>query len=404
MKQSLQLRTSQHLALTPQLQQSIRLLQLSTLELHQELEAALIENPMLERIDDPLDQAVRLLADGALNTTNLHQDAGMQTAQTPADSTATAETAAPDPDLPAADSVNPDDWGPDLRQSGSTQDDDDLRPQLEAPPPSLREFLLSQTALTVREVRDRALLELIIDALDDNGYLSESLEDLHASLPLELYVEPEELQFALNLVQTLEPAGVGARNLSECLALQIRRMPGVPLVTRRMALTIVERYLTWFAQREFNKLKKALDCDDEDLREAQGVIRQCNPHPGAAFASDVSDFVVPDVIVRQVRDEWIVTINPAVLPRARLHERLVRRARPAGPLVPQEEALCEKRPEVVWGFGRDRVDHRRPGDATAVAAQAVVALLVGGDEEDPASHGHFPSTRSRRLWMARPVT
>jgi hypothetical protein len=86
-------------------------------------------------------------------------------------------------------------------------------------------------------------------------------------------------------VQSLDPAGVGARSAAECLALQIRRMPGVPMVTRRMALTIVERYLTWFAQREFNKLKKALDCDDEDLREAQAVIRQCNPHPGAAFAS-----------------------------------------------------------------------------------------------------------------------
>jgi hypothetical protein len=94
---------------------------------------------------------------------------------------------------------------------------------------------------------------------------------------------------------------------SECLALQIKRMPGVPMVTRRMALAIVETHLTWFAQREFNKLKKALDCDDEDLREAQAVIRQCNPHPGAAFASDVSDYVVPDVIVKKARNGWQVS-------------------------------------------------------------------------------------------------
>jgi RNA polymerase sigma-54 factor len=96
-------------------------------------------------------------------------------------------------------------------------------------------------------------------------------------------------------------------------------MPSVPMVTRRMALVIVERYLTWFAQREFNKLKKALDCDDEDLREAQAVIRQCNPHPGAAFASDVSDFVVPDVIVRRAKDGWSVQLNPEVMPRLRVN-------------------------------------------------------------------------------------
>ena len=127
----------------------------------------------------------------------------------------------------------------------------------------------------------------MIDALDDNGYLDEPLEEIHARLPAELEIEIDELTTALSLVQSFDPAGVGARNASECLALQIRRMPGVPMVTRRMALAIVEKHLAWFAQREFNKLKKALDCDDEDLREAQAVIRQCNPHPGAAFGAGV---------------------------------------------------------------------------------------------------------------------
>jgi RNA polymerase sigma-54 factor len=93
----------------------------------------------------------------------------------------------------------------------------------------------------------------------------------------------------------------------------------VPLVTRRMALCIVEKHLQWFAQRDFNKLKKALDCDDEDLREAQAVIRQCNPHPGAAFARDVSDYVVPDVIVKKGRNGWVVTLNNDVMPRLRVN-------------------------------------------------------------------------------------
>jgi RNA polymerase sigma-54 factor len=167
--------------------------------------------------------------------------------------------------------------------------------------------------------RDCALVELIVDALDDNGYLEESLDDIHARLPAELEIEFDELRTALSLVQSMDPAGVGARSAAECLALQIRRLAGVPLVTRRMALNIVERYLAWFAQREFNKLKKALDCDDEDLREAQAVIRRCNPHPGAAFAADVSDFVVPDVIVRRAKDGWSVQLNPDVMPRLRVN-------------------------------------------------------------------------------------
>jgi len=325
MKQTLQLKTSQHLALTPQLQQSIRLLQLSTLELHQEIEQVLSDNPLLERLDDPLDRSVRLLADGAINNASSSSSGD---APAPAnDSGASTQEGAGSGD-PDAGEGGPDehggadggdmDWGS-ASGSGSGGDDEDGRPQLEASPVTLREHLMEQVRLTCLAARDCALVELVVDALDDNGYLEESLDDIHARLPEEIEVEFDELRTALSLVQSMDPPGVGARSAAECLALQIRRMPGVPLVTRRMALTIVERYLTWFAQREFNKLKKALDCDDEDLREAQAVIRQCNPHPGAAFAGDVSDFVVPDVIVRRAKDGWSVQLNPEVMPRLRVN-------------------------------------------------------------------------------------
>ena len=171
MKQSLQLRVSQHLALTPQLQQSIRLLQLSTLELHQELEQILADNPLLERVDDPLDNSVRLLADGAINS---------QTTTTA--STTDAEPPAGDPETPsesaAETSVAEDtEWSfDDVARTSKAPEDDDARPQLEAHETTLREHLLEQARVTVREPRDRALLELIIDALNDNGYLEESLE------------------------------------------------------------------------------------------------------------------------------------------------------------------------------------------------------------------------------------
>ena len=316
MKQSLQLRVSQHLALTPQLQQSIRLLQLSTLELHQELEQILADNPLLERTDDPLDHAIRLLADGAIGSTGTTPEGASveANAQVP-ESESSFDTS----DVP--ESSNGDaEWSfDDVARTSKAPEDDDARPQLEAHETSLREHLLEQMRVTVRERRDRALLELIIDALNDNGYLEEALEEIHSRLPEELEIEPEELQIALNLLQSFDPPGVGARNPSECLALQIKRMPKVAMVTRRMALAIVEKYLTLFAQRDFNKLRKALDCDDEDLREAQVIIKQCNPHPGAIFASDTSDYVVPDVIVKRTRNGWQVMLNHDVMPRLRVN-------------------------------------------------------------------------------------
>jgi len=321
MKQSLQLRTSQHLALTPQLQQSIRLLQLSTLELHQEIEQILSDNPLLERLDDPLDRSVRLLADGAINSAPAPGEAPAAPSN---EEGAPASAEAPEGLDGGSDHEHGEpggadsDWSDTGRASGNGEDEDG-RPQLEAGGVTLREHLSEQVRVTNLGLRDRALAELVIDAIDDNGYLEEQLDEIHARLPEELEVEMDELRCALALIQSLDPVGVGARSAAECLALQIRRMPGVPLVTRRMALKIVEGYLTWFAQREFNKLKKALDCDDEDLREAQAVIRQCNPHPGAAFASSTSDYVVPDVIVRKTKAGWGVTLNHDVMPRLRVN-------------------------------------------------------------------------------------
>ncbi|HEX7636600.1 MAG TPA: RNA polymerase factor sigma-54 [Noviherbaspirillum sp.] len=332
MKQTLQLRISQHLALTPQLQQSIRLLQLSTLELHQELEQILSDNPMLERVDDPLDHSVRLLADGALTPTG-------STAEVPA-SEASASTASDEgAEGGETASSSEGEWSfDDVARTSKMPEDDDARPQLEAHETTLREHLQEQMRVTVREQRDRALLELLIDALDDNGYLDESLEEIHARLPAELGVEMEELTVALKLLQSFDPAGVGARNAGECLAIQIRRFPKVPLVTRKRALEIVENHLVLFAQRDFNKLKKTLDCDDEDLREAHAVIKRCNPHPGAAFASGGSDYVVPDVIVKKTKNGWQVMLNHDVMPRLRvnsLYANILKQSKGEGSLTSQ---------------------------------------------------------------------
>jgi RNA polymerase sigma-54 factor len=340
MKQSLQLRVSQHLALTPQLQQSIRLLQLSTLELHQELEQILADNPLLERVDDPLDHSVRLLADGAVSmapSTGAGSESDGPSAEVTEPSFEAGEAGGSEAAEPSANGEA--DWSfDDVARTSKAPDDDDARPQIEAHETTLREHLLEQARVTVREPRDRALIELIIDALNENGYLEEPLEEIHARLPEELEIELDELRIALKLLQSFEPAGIGARDASECLSLQIRRMPKVPLVTRKRALVIVENHLAMFAQRDFNKLKKALDCDDEDLREAQAVIRHCNPHPGAAFASDTSDFVVPDVIVKRGKNGWQVMLNHEVMPRLRvnaLYANILKQSKGEGSLTSQ---------------------------------------------------------------------
>ncbi len=342
MKQTLQLRISQHLALTPQLQQSIRLLQLSTLELHQELEQILSDNPMLERIDDPLDNSVRLLADGAISAAPASSGS---TAETPPSETGSSSGAEESEggfeggDAGEGAASGESDWSfDDVARTSKAPEDDDSRPQLEAHETTLREHLLEQMRLTVHAPRDRALVELIIDALNDNGYLDEPLEEIHARLPEELDIDIEDLRVALKLLQSFDPSGVGACNASECLAIQIRRFPKVPLVTRRRALEIVEKHLALFAQRDFNKLKKLLDCDDEDLREAQQIIRSCNPHPGALFASDTSDFVVPDVIVKKTKNGWQVMLNHDVMPRLRvnaMYANILKQSKGEGSLTSQ---------------------------------------------------------------------
>jgi RNA polymerase sigma-54 factor len=337
MKQTLQLRISQHLALTPQLQQSIRLLQLSTLELHQELEQILADNPLLERLDDPLDHSVRLLADGAIGAAGTSSTSDSAVADN--NSAADMEPGFEGSDPPDATAPGEAEWSfDDVARTSKAPEDDDARPQLEAHESTLREHLLEQLGVTVDNRRDRALVELMIDALNDNGYLEESLEEIHARLPAELEIDIEELSIALKMLQSFDPAGVGARNASECLALQIRRLAKVAMVTRRMALAIVENHLGLFAQRDFNKLKKALDCDDEDLREAQVVIKRCNPHPGALFATDASDYVVPEVIVRRTRNGWQVVLNHDVMPRLRvnaMYANILKQSKGEGSLTSQ---------------------------------------------------------------------
>ena len=202
MKQALQLRLTQHLTLTPQLQQSIRLLQLSTMELNQELEKFLMENPLLEKED----------AETEAQPVGPIFPAPAAEGESP--SAAEAPSEAPSEETGAQTEI---DWYNDAPASGGGRDDaeDSDYPQVAAESPSLREHLLAQVSLTNIEPRDRRLVELLIDALEENGYLTMTLEELAELIPSELGVEPDELQIALRHLQSLDPTGVGARNAHE---------------------------------------------------------------------------------------------------------------------------------------------------------------------------------------------
>ena len=305
MKQTLQLKLSQHLTLTPQLQQSIRLLQLSTMELNQELEKFLAENPLLEREDSTAEApAVQIRANG--------------------EATATVESASGESAAEASSGpesvVSEMDWFAEAGSGGGTREEseDGDYPQVAADAPSLREHLLGQLSLILLEPRDRNLVAFLIEALDDDGYLTQPLEELIQLVPEELQFEPEELQIALKHLQHLDPTGVGARNCAECLELQLLALPqSTP--SRTIALAIVRGHLELLAARDFTRLKKVLQCGDEDLRQAQRLIQSLNPRPGSAFSQSETRYIVPDVVVRKTKNVWVASLNRDAMPKLRIN-------------------------------------------------------------------------------------
>lgn len=314
MKPSLQLKLSQHLALTPQLQQSIKLLQLLTLELNQEIEKILLENPMIER-----EESETQLGSSRLENPGPAAPAGSEAAyeheqQQVRDSEQRDRQADPDFDF----SQDRNDWQGSGSSSARDDDDEVDFQEIQASAQTLRDHLDAQIALTPLCDRDRALVRFMVEALDDDGYLSQNLEDLLPLLPAELDVELDDLKIALRHIQNFDPPGIGATTVGECLSLQLRGHPDSR--ARELALTIVAEHLDLLAARDFFKLKRNLRCSDDELREAHALILTLNPHPGSQFAQSDVRYVIPDVVVKKVRNSWIVTLNPDAMPRLRINQ------------------------------------------------------------------------------------
>ncbi len=341
MKPTLQFRLSQHLALTPQLQQSIRLLQLSTVELNQEIERLLLENPILEREDAFQDPGRSGGSDSSASASDT-QDGSSRTTQDEAraDSSATAQEN-------FRESSGDADWEPSYSAATPASDDDDSDRTFSTPDsPTLREHLLSQLSLLQLSTRDRLLVGLLIDALDEDGYLTQSLEEILDMMPDELQIDRDDLAIALRHLQQLEPSGVGARSPGECLTLQMEaQQDDEDRAVRTLAITIARSHLALLASRDYSRLRAATGASEEDVKAAHRLICRLSPRPGAEFARIEARYVVPDVYLRKLRNGWRVSLNPEAMPRLRIN-RLY--AELAGSARSGSSALSGQVQEARW--------------------------------------------------------
>ncbi len=357
MKPSLHLRQSQHLALTPQLQQSIKLLQLSTAELNQELEKFLFENPLLER-DDNDGQSDQ---DGVVENDGGNGLVEQIVANTSADQVYGNDVLQQDfqPTQIDAQEDNRDDYNFGSERIGEFGDrfttnspsgddernDNDIFGQTQEAGLSLQQHLLQQLPLTALSTRDRQICAFLIVHLDDDGYLTYEMGDL-VELLQENSPEGEgggdlaatagaylhdELKIALRHIQHLDPTGVGARSLSECLDLQIEAL-SVDTPYRDVARKLVQEHLEVLGQRDFVKLKKLLRISDDELKVIRALIVSLDPKPGRVFGNGDTRYVVPDVIVKKVRGRWRATLNEEAMPKLRVNKfyaNLIQKSRDA---------------------------------------------------------------------------
>ena len=363
MKPSLQVRLSQHLALTPQLQQSIRLLQLSTLELQQEIEQMLEQNPFLEADDEA----------ASFDTAPSERASSTELSSEQVRERDEFDGAEPEPAEVKADefgATERDDWENGTErddfdgiretpsQNGSTANGEDDGGDFERGEGSvsLQEHLRTQMAGMRLSSEDRAALEVLIESLNADGYLADTLDDIAARLAEMLGIEADEeerreelmarLQCALQWLHSMEPLGVGARSLSECLSLQLRAGPRCE--AQAIALVICQRHLELLAKRDFKRLAAATGADEELVREAQALIVQCEPKPGRPFEQTETYAVVPDVVVRRTGRGLKVALNPDVMPKLRINDLYAQALRGSRGANGANASLSARLQEARW--------------------------------------------------------
>jgi RNA polymerase sigma-54 factor len=336
MKPSLQLRIGQSLTMTPQLQQAIRLLQLSSMELQAEIQEALESNMMLETAEDAnAEQAdSETTEEKTLPTENILDTTQEITSPTELENI---------PDELAVDSVWEDTYESSINEGSinTSQSYEGSQFNFEnhnSNNETLGEHLLWQLNLMPISNTDRAIATTIIDALDDDGYLNSDLGDIHSTLRKETRDEDtgneeseiglDEIEAVLHMIQSMEPTGVASRNLQECLLLQLRQCnkdtPMLPL-----AVELVSKHLDLLACRDFNQLMRRLKLDQEKLQDIIVLIQSMNPRPGGQIHETRTEYITPDVYVRKVKGRWRVELNSELMPHLRVNSsyaNMIRRA------------------------------------------------------------------------------
>jgi RNA polymerase sigma-54 factor len=308
LKPALQLKLGQQLTMTPQLQQAIKLLQLPVLELQAQVLEALESNVMLEPEEE--EDPVELTSLDQMATTSSENETGAE---------AGTETAGEDEIIVEME----DPWAESSTPSGDGQraDDDDDRPLEFTDDRSrdLHQHLIWQLETSPLDPRQVWIGEAVIDALNDDGYLTESPEEIARSLSADLPVSVDDVEQVLAFIQSLDPQGIGARTVAECICLQLGQLePETP--GRDLALAIARDHLQAVAERDISGLRRTLGADDDAVELAIALIRGCNPRPGAAFEAVQPDYIVPDVFVRRTDQGWSVEINSASVPRIRVNQ------------------------------------------------------------------------------------
>ncbi|HEY2591230.1 MAG TPA: RNA polymerase factor sigma-54 [Steroidobacteraceae bacterium] len=308
LKPSLQLKLGQQLTMTPQLQQAIRLLQLPALELQAHIRELLESNVMLE----PVEEA---------ETNGSLEDAGPQEiAAEPAPDAEPSAPAANDTHVEVVDEHWGEHGGTGSSEGNWNGEDDDRQQEFaDASGESLQEHLLWQLELARLEPRALAIASALVDAINDDGYLTETLEEIAGTLRPEVEADSPEIETVLKRVQQLDPPGVAARSVGECIELQLRQLPA-DTPGLEVAVEIARHHLERVAERELVLLRRELRTTDEELASALLLVRSCHPRPGATVSGAAAEYVVPDVFVRRTEHGWAVEMNAATLPRVRLNQ------------------------------------------------------------------------------------
>jgi RNA polymerase sigma-54 factor len=294
MKQNLQFKASQHLSLTPQLQQSIKLLQMSSVELNQELEILIQQNPLIEIFEEEDEEENKNTPTISQEETSFeilnHQE---------------HQEAIYDHEI---------NWGDEYTKDNYAESPDYQEPASQ----TLKQYLEDIFHLIPISEKDQAIISLLIDSINEDGYLEESLDYFLASIPKEYEVSIEEIESLLKLLQKQAPPGIGARDLIECLTLQLESKEETPI--HLLSIKVIKNHLNLLAARDFVRLKKILGCEDEALRDVQKVIKSLNPKPGNIFSTIESHhFIQHEVNVKKVKAKWQVSLNEQAIPKLRLN-------------------------------------------------------------------------------------